>query len=90
MERAPAEKVRGALTVVDWSCPCAFVERSAEVTEVIARFVVEAVPMTVSPPLIVEEACEMKPPVKVWSALQVLAVVVPKAREMTEPVTCTG
>ena len=65
MERDPAEKVSGALTVVDCTCPCALVERSAEVTLVIARFVVDAVPMTVSPPFTVEEACEMKPPVKV-------------------------
>ena len=56
MVAAPALKVSGALTVVDWSCPCALVERSELVTEVIARLVVEAVPMTVSPPLIVEEA----------------------------------
>ena len=56
MESAPALKVRGALTVVDCSCPCAFVERSEEVTAVTARLVVEAVPMTVSPPLTVDEA----------------------------------
>ena len=32
----------------------------------------------------------MKPPVKVWSADQVLAVVVPKAREITLPAYWTG
>ena len=56
MERAPAEKVSGVLTVVLCICPCALVERSALVSEVIARLVVEAVPMTVSPPLTVDEA----------------------------------
>jgi hypothetical protein len=47
--------------------------------------VVVAPPLIVSPPVcvpspMVEEACETKPPVKVWSADQLLAVVVPNAR----------
>ena len=90
IERVFPEKERGAETEVDCTCPCALVLRRELVTAVIARLVVEAVPTTVSPPLTVEEACETKPPVKVWSALHELAVVVPKAREMLLPAYCTG
>ena len=56
MESAPALKVSGAVTVVDCTCPCALVERSALVSAVTAKLVVDAVPMTVSPPLTVDEA----------------------------------
>ena len=50
------------------------------------KFVVDAFwndefPVTVNAPMLVEEALEMKPEVKVWRLLQLLVVVVPKPRE---------
>ena len=74
--RVPALKVSGEETVVAATTPEAFVERSAEGTPVRPRVVVVALVAMVLP--------------KVWVPAQVLLVVVPKARAMTEPETVTG